>query len=264
MKYDVVYDALNVTGRYFAILNKYHLFRPRLVSIYHHPSFKNYMRLGKSDCSVFLTQGLKDIAAQYVHDDRQMVVNNWYPDKKWYDENRKMMDDTKKYDFLDNGKTARNHDLFIRCMRTMPDKKAVIVTDKNHIPSEYREGENIDLYFQDKPKDYTMQQLCMNTRVMVIPLEENGDALLGPIGNTSYMDAIALGMPVVTNKTAAMAKEIEDNGLGCTFDSTEDSMKTALRESLEHYDEISGRMRRFSDNHTIETYSQKLLTYIWG
>lgn len=264
MKYNVVYDALNVTGKYFAILNKYHLFRPRLVSIYHHPSFKNYMRLGKSDCSVFFTQGLKDIAAQYVHDGRQMVVNNWYPDKKWYDENKKKMDDTKKYDFLDNGKTARNHDLFIRCMRTMPDKKAVIVTDKNHIPSEYREGENIDLYLQDKPNDYTMQQLCMNTRVMAIPLEENGNALLGPIGSTSYMDAIALGMPVVTNKTAAMAKEIEDNGLGCTFDSTEDSMKAALQESLEHYDEISERMRRFSDNHTIESYSQKLRTYICG
>ena len=76
------------------------------------------------------------------------------------------------------------------------------------------------------------------------------------------MDAIALGMPVVTNKTAAMAKEIVDNGLGCVFDSSEESMTSALQKSLEQYAEISEKMRRFSENHTIENYTQKLLTYI--
>lgn len=260
--YDVVYDVLNVVSKYFTVLNKYHLFRPRLVTILHHPPFGRYMKYGKADVTVFFTEILMNDAVKFVSDDRKIVFNNWYPDKKWYDENRKLMESDKVYDFLDNGKTQRNHNLFIRSMRAMPDKKGVIVTDKNHIPSEYREGENIDLYFQGKPNDYTMQQLCMQTRVMVIPLIENGNNLLGPYGYTSYMDAIALGMPVVTNKTAAMAKEIVDNGLGCVFDSSEESMTSALQKSLEQYAEISEKMRRFSENHTIENYTQKLLTYI--
>lgn len=200
-------------------------------------------------------------AAKYVHDGRCMVYNNWYPDKIWYGSNRKMMDTKVKYDFLDNGKTSRNHDLFIRCMREMPDKKAVIVTDRKHIPSEYKEGENVELYLQDKPNDYTMEQLCLNSRVMVIPLEEN-NAMLGPIGNTSYMDAIALGMPVVTNRKAAYAKEISANDLGVLFDSTEDSMRTALLKSLENYSELSKNMNRFSENHTIQNYSEELIKYL--
>lgn len=41
---------------------------------------------------------------------------------------------------------------------------------------------------------------------MVIPLEEN-KKMLGPIGATSYMDAIALGMPVVTNEKLLLPKK---------------------------------------------------------
>ena len=39
-------------------------------------------------------------------------------------------------------------------------------------------------------------------------------------------------------------------------------MTSALQKSLEQYAEISEKMRRFSENHTIENYTQKLLTYI--
>ncbi len=261
-RYDVVFDVLNVVSKYFSVLNKWHLFKPRLVTNYHHPPFDKFMKYGKSDCSVFFTQALMQEAAKYVHDGRMMVFNNWYPDKLWYDENKKMMDTQKKYDFLDNGKTARNHDMFIRCMRTMPDKKAVIVTDKNHIPAEYKKGENVDLYFQDKPNDYTMEQLCLNSKVMVIPLEEQVGKMMGPIGYTSYMDAIALGMPVVTNRNAVYAKEISENGLGILFDSTEESMRKALVESLDKHSDYAERMVQFSQNHTILEYSKKLLTYI--
>lgn len=261
-RYDVVFDALNVVSKYFAVLNKWHLFKPRLVTNYHHPPFDKFMKYGKSDCSVFFTEDLMNEAAKVVHDGRKMVYNNWYPEKKWYDVNKKMMDTYKKYDFLDNGKTARNHDFFIRCMRTMPDKRAVIVTDKNHIPSEYKEGENIDLYFQDRPNDYTMEQLCLNSKVMVIPLIEQ-KKILGPIGYTSYMDAIALGMPVVTNREAAYAKEIAENDLGVLFDCSEESMRVALLESLDKYSVYSKKMVLFSQSHTIEKYSEKLLTYLF-
>lgn len=222
------------------------------------------MLYGKSDCSVFLTEELMNEAKKYTKDDREIVFNNWYPDKEWYDQNRPMLSTIKKYDFLDNGKSERNHNLFIRCMRTMPDQKAVIVTDKNHIPTEYKDEENIDLYFQDTPNDYTMEQLCLNSKVMVIPLEEQVGKKMGPIGNTSYMDAIALGMPVVTNRNAVYAKEISENNLGVLFESTVDSMREALIESLDKYSVYAEKMKLFSRDHTIVEYSKKLLSYIFG
>lgn len=261
-KYDVVYDVLTVVANPFGLLNKFHLFMPKLVTIFHHPPFDKKMKYAKSDCSVFFTNKLMDEAKKCIRDNRHVVCNYWYPDKAWYDKNKVKCNISQKYDFLDNGKTARDHNLFIRCMRLMPDKRAVIVTDKKHIPSEYREGENVDLFFQDRPNDLTMLQLCMNTKVMVIPLEEN-KKILGPIGATSYMDAIALGMPVVTNRKAAFAKEIEENHIGCLFDLTEDSFAEALRESLEDYSHLQYEMKSFSENHTIKQYSENLAKYLF-
>ncbi len=262
-KYDVVYDVLTVVSKHFGLLNKFHLFRPRLVTIFHHPPFDKMMKFAKSDCSVFFTEALENEALKCIHDSRQVVCNHWYPDKAWYDENKVNCKDEIKYDFLDNGKTTRDHNLFIRCMRHLPDKRAVIVTDKKHIPSEYKEGENVDLFFQDKPNDLTMLQLCMNTRVMVIPLEENKKCL-GPIGATSYMDAMALGMPVVTNRKAAFAKEIEENETGCLFEHDEESLVKALAGSLAEYEKLSDRMRSFSQAHSITQYSEKLAKYLLG
>lgn len=259
--YDVVYDVLTVVSKYFGLLNKIHLFKPRLVTIFHHPPFLKIMGHAKSDCSIFFTKELMDDALRGIHDDRQVLCNYWYPDKAWYDRNKVACNNSVIYDFLDNGKTSRDHDLFIRCMRRFPSKRAVIVTDKNHIPSEYREGENVELFFQEKPNDLTMLQLCMNTRVMVIPLLERKD-MLGPIGATSYMDAIALGIPVVTNEKAAFAKEIKENEIGCLFEPNEDSLVKALFDSLKEYDLLSKNMRSFSLSHTIKQYSKKLNKYL--
>lgn len=105
--------------------------------------------------------------------------------------------------------------------------------------------------------------MCLESRVMVIPLEEKVGKLMGPLGYTSYMDAIALGMPVVTNRNAVYAKEIIENGLGVVFDSTVESMRTALVESLDNYSDYTERMIQFSRNHSIVEYSKKLLTYIF-
>lgn len=96
---------------------------------------------------------------------------------------------------------------------------------------------------------------------MVIPLEEN-KKMLGPIGATSYMDAIALGMPVVTNKMAAFAKEITDNGIGCLFDLNEESLVKALSLSLDKYDELHDEMVLFSGSHSISNYTELLSKYL--
>lgn len=261
--YDVVYDVLTAVSKQLGILNKFHLLHPRLVTIFHHPPFNKMMKFAKSDCSVFFTEELMNEAQKSIHDDRQVVYNRWYPEKAWYDKNKLMFKSDKVYDFLDNGKTARDHNLFIRCMRLMPNKRAVIVTDKRHIPSEYKEGENVDLFFQDKPNDLVMLQLCLNTKVMVIPLEENKN-MLGPIGSTSYMDAIALGMPVVTNKKAVFAKEIEDNSIGCLFNLNEDSLVQALEQSLDEYDNLHNAMLLYSDNHSINKYTEKMSKYLFN
>jgi glycosyltransferase involved in cell wall biosynthesis len=258
-RYDVVYDVLNVFSKYWGLMNGLRLFRPKLVTIMHHPPFDKQLKYAKSDVSIFFTNELLELARKDVKDNRKMVANYWYPDTDWYNKMCIGMDTTKIYDFLDNGKTARDHDKFIHSMELMPDKRGVIVTDKNHIPKSYKEGGNVDLFFQDKPNDVTMLQLCLQCRVMVIPLIGKAD-MLGPIGYTSYMDAIATGMPVVTTDNSAFAKETLLNKLGYVYPHDVDEFSSVLQQSLDNYDKLHQRMIEFATSHTIHRYSEVLIS----
>lgn len=261
--YDVVYDALNVVSKYFSVLNKYHLFPAKLVTIYHHPPFVKMMKYGKSDISLFFTENLKDLAMNNVCDGRKMIVNQWYPDIEWYKINSISRSKIKIYDFLDNGKTNRDHNSFIKAMRGMPERKGIIVTDSKNIPSEYREGDNVELFLQDKPNDLTMLQLCMKSKIMMVPLDINDNDIMGPIGNTSYMDAIALGMPMCTNVNAAFAEEIKENNTGTLFNHNVNSMFKAMQLSLENYDILHNNMINFAMGHTIKKYSENIIDIIF-
>lgn len=257
-----MFDTLCVFSKFWGVLNKLHMFPAKLVTIIHHPPFNKMMRYAKSDVSIFFTPALAAMAAGLANDKRIIVPANWYPDTMWYERNKLNVASEKKYDFLDNGKTARDHDLFIRSMRKLPHLRGVIVTDGKHVPAEYREGENIDLYFQDVPNDLNMLPLCVQSRVMLIPLCGKGKGLLGPVGYTSYMDAIALGMPVVSNNNAAYAYELEENKTGLTYSSDADDISQVLQESIDRYEELSANMRAFCNVHSIKDYEKIVIPHL--
>lgn len=259
-QYDVVYDVLNAVSKYFSILNKIHIVKPKLVTIYHHPPFKKMMTFGRSDVSVFFTPKLLQEAESYVHDGRKMFYNRWYPDIEWYDENRKGMDTTKQYDFLDNGKTARDHNKFIRSVDAI-GASGVIVTGHGQEPSEYNEGGNVAIHYQDHPNDLNLLQLALHCKVMVVPLLSDKD-IVGPIGYTSYMDAIALGMPVVCPSNAAFADEVKEHGLGFVYGKEEENFANALKLSLDNYDAYHDNMLKFKTTHDISVYVAKLKSYL--
>ena len=88
----------------FQNLNKYNLFPSKLITVIHHPPFDKILKYAKSDVSIFFTNELKNMASNIVKDRRKIIVNYWYPDNEWYNENKIMVSDEKVYDFLDNGK----------------------------------------------------------------------------------------------------------------------------------------------------------------
>ncbi len=261
--YDVVYDVLNVAWRFcsiLTILNKHHAFRPRLITIFHHPSFKNYMRFGKADVSVFFSDKLLSSAKLFVHDNRTMISNYWYPDQKWYDSNTNEVY-TKVYDFMDNGKTYRDHETFISAINNINRKGMIVCSEQQR--AEYKKlTNNIDFFCQPSPNDLHLLPVIRKSKIMVIPLSVKDD-LIGPFGNTSYMDAIATGMPVVCSNNFALAQEIVDNNLGCTYvTGNVDSLVCAMQKTLENYDFYHRNMIEFSVKHNIDTYSKVIIPYI--
>lgn len=216
------------------------------------------LRYGRSDVSIFFTEQLLHWASQWVNDNRKMMVNRWYPDIKWYERNRSKVHMEERFTFLDNGKTARNHNIFIEALKRMPEYIGCIVTDSKHIPTAYSKSlSNISLYMQERPDDRTMIKLAETCNVMVIPTIQNKSLpLMGPIGITSFMDALALGMPTVCPRSAAFAKEVEERGLGYTFeDDNIEDMCRAMRKSVKYKEEITKRIAEFVTTHNSEKYS---------
>lgn len=241
-------------------MNRHHLYKPRLITIFHHPPFKNFMKFGKADVSVFFSDKLLSSAKASVRDDRVMISNYWYPDKNWYDINTKETY-TKVYDFMDNGKTCRDHELFISAINQI-NKRGMIVCSVQQRAKYAKLSHNLDFFCQPSPNDLHLLPVISKCRIMVIPLSvKNG--LVGPIGNTSYMDAIATGMPVVCSNNFALAEEIVTNDLGCTYETGNvESLVQAMHKAIDNYELYHQNMIRFSVSHNIETYSKVILPYI--
>lgn len=256
-KYDILYDTLCSVSKTFGILNKYHLLRPRLITIFHHPPFVKIMKNSKSDVSIFFTKELLLLAHKSVKDNRFITFNQWYPDIEWYLRNSISLNKEKLYDFLDNGKTGRDHNKFIKSVEKLDSYRGLIVTDHKHIPENYKDNSNIELYFQDKPNDKQILSVLVHSTIMVIPLIETKN-ILGPIGYTSYIDALALGMPIVAPSNAAFAQEIADNKLGILYDPMKNEFSTELMLAIKNYEVLSQNVKTFASTHTIKEYAKNL------
>lgn len=262
LRYDVVYDSMNVVSKYFSILNKYHLMHPKLISIYHHPPFTKLMRYGRSNVSVFFTERLLSEAQKDVNDKRVLLSNHWYPDRQWYVKNS-IGQDSKSRDFMDNGKTGRDHETFVTALKLVKASGVMICSETQR--EQYKNtGADIEFFCQKHPNDLNVLPFVNKSKVMVVPLFSTRK-VMGPIGNTSYMDAIATGMPVICSDNASFADEVTNNGLGVTYTSKSvESLAQAMREILSNYGRYHLNMIKFSNSHTIEDYAKRILPYIIG
>lgn len=253
-KYDVVYDVLSVMTKYFSVLNKLHLFLPKLINIYHHPPFNKILKYGKADVSIFYTERLLLKAKELVNDNRVMTHIEWYPDNFWYD-SHSTGNENKTVDFLDNGKTGRDHVLFMEAV-TMLNRTGLIVCTKEQEKKMNKKLNGVDFFCQEKPNDLAILSLCKKSKIMVIPLL-NDDELIGPSGITSYADAIAMGMPVVCSENAIFIQEILENKTGVSYKSKDiKSLVEAMKKCLDNYNFYHMNMLDFKHSHDIKLYSR--------
>lgn len=125
----------------------------------------------------------------------------------------------------------------------------VIVSDEKHIPSNFTDdNQYIGIYKQNVLNDKKMVELLCKCSIMVIPTFPSKD-LLGPIGNTSFCDATALGMPCIVASNTLMAENVMKFKLGLVYnvgdlnDLTEKI--TYCREHPEVLKEMSRNMKKF-------------------
>lgn len=241
-KYDIVYGGADFTVDFLGILKKLRLFKPTLIGIFHHPPFPLRLKAERFDHILFLSHyAQEEMCAMFPHEAARMEFMQWGPDFPFYRKWAPIPNFKKEQEeivFISNGKTRRDHELLVEVAETTASH-TVIVCDKQSIPSNYNEtGSSIEIFLQDRPDDTKMVQLLNRCSILVIPLPPTPQRL-GPIGLTSLVDAMALGMPVITADNSAFADIVEKRKLGYVYKAGDAaSLAQAMNRFKEHPEQI--------------------------
>ena len=222
--YDVVYDALNVISKYVGLIPK--CFRPfKLVSILHHPPFDKQLKYSSSDAYIFFSEALMKIAKERFPCKQDiMYVNEWKPDFDYY---HKDVRQELKYDFIDCGRTNRDHKTVIKALIAagakglFSDKKRILEKEQYEI----KEGINTFFYKDNFIPDNQYVNLMKSAKVMILALPKS-DKILGPLGATVLMDALGLEMPIICSDNSYCSELVKNKGLGLVY-KAEDSASLA-------------------------------------
>lgn len=258
--YDVVYDVLNVISKYVGLIPK--CLRPfKLVSILHHPPFDTQLKYASSDAYIFFSQALMNIAKDaFPSMQDKMFVNEWRPDYDYYHRDVKQ---ELKYDFIDCGRTNRDHKTVIQALIATESKglffdKKRILEQKQY---EIKEGINTFFYKDNFIPDNQYVNLMKSAKVMVLALPKS-DKILGPLGATVIMDALGLGMPIICSDNSYCSELVEREGLGLVY-KAEDPASLALcmneLKNEQRYNECKQNIVKYNLGGDLLNYSKKLM-----
>lgn len=261
-KYDIVYDTLNVVSKYLGLVPKF--MRPfKLVTVMHHPPFDKQLRLADSDAYIFFSKEL--MQAGENADGRKaykMYLNEWRPDYGYYERYKK--ENIKKvYDFVDCGRTGRDHETVVEAL--IRTNSTCLFFDKARMRNQNRyilnEGVNTFFYDEDFIPDNLYIRLMLSAKVMVLALPET-DRLYGPIGATVLMDALALEMPLICSDNAYCCNLITENGWGLIYKSGDIRSLMACMERIKDnsvYESCIMNIKKYNSlNNGMQGYSDKV------
>lgn len=259
--YDVIFEALPAMERGMGMLKKWGILKQKYACVMHHPPFDKRMKMCKYDAMLFLDKvAYEEMKAKYPKQAKYMYQNTWGPDLTFYlryiDKYNFEIDNP--LTFISNGKTHRDHDLLVSAGETV-NATTMIVCDQKSVPENYNGQPNIKLHFQDKPDDVKMVRLLQTCSVMVIPTLPSAKRI-GCIGNTSFMDALALGMPVIVGDNSVMVEIVTDNHCGFVYKAGDkESLAACMNRFVENpalVAEMGRNARKYAEKVNMQTYSK--------
>ena len=256
-QYDVIYDMLNRCSLFLGVFKRCGLMKSKLVTIMHHPPYKTQLKIATSDAYIFFNEEYKKIAERDNSKKTSWYyVNEWKPDLDWYNsipEEGELVENACFY--IDNGKSRRDREVLIEA------------ADKAQIRVDYAgesDGEKgwARPYKVDLKDDTAQVRKLRRYKAIVIPIQNSKKEKIGPLGITSYLDAIALGIPVIASDNVCFADEIRKRKTGMLFETgniDDLSLKmTKLLNDRSIYNECCDNLKRM-DGMGIDQYSITLV-----
>lgn len=253
----VVYASYDKMIAFFAFLKKIRLCRARLIQVIHHrlkvKNEKYYNDIIYISHDIF-ERRRKLPLAKYVF---------WGPDINFFahwDRMPATEKNIREITFVSNGKTRRDNILFMQATDNLP-AKAVIISDEVKIPGTLQHKNKITVITshingKNAISDQENIQILKQSHVMVLPVIPDNNTLCGL---TSFLDALAMGMPLIISDNAMIGIDIEAEGFGFFYKAGELS---DLKEKMEIFcnnpdliETMGARARAYAQKHPFSHFA---------
>lgn len=268
-KYDAVFDSLCVVTKFLGIFFRF--YRPcKLISIIHHPPFNKLLKFTRPDACIFFSEKYKNMADEISPKNvSKHFAIRWQPDKNWYTTKITGIEDKEqKYMFIDNGKTFRDHEMMCEAIYKI-GAKTVLINQESAKPKNYIEGKNLDFIILKKPDDEFLLKYLIKSKCILIPAKKDPNKeLLGPIGITSFMDAIALGMPVICSNNLCFSEDVDKFTLGITYPAGDEKAFYQALDKMyrdtQFYKTCCYNMKNYAKDKDISIYTKEIWNIIYN
>lgn len=220
--YDVVYSSQTDLSQtyFFAKSKKKGLCNPIMIAVLHHPGA--YIPYSESyDKMIFISKPVLDMRPDF----RSIAEYAfWGPDLNFYNywKNKNVsnrhIENPNELIFVSNGKTRRDNNAFLSAASEL-DANVIIVCDSTCTPEQkYFSNDKFEIITSSQIGDTISNvdniSLLSKTDIMVIPINIESDVLCGL---TSFVDALAMGMPIIMSDNTLMGIDIESEGFGFIY-----------------------------------------------
>lgn len=259
-KYDIFFDSLNRCSIYLGMLKKIRLFNPKLITVMHHPPYKLELKIANSDKYFFFSKLYLDYAAMECPKKKdRFIINEWMPDKNWY-HSSDVINKEKNGFFIDNGRARRDKNLLIKAAN---DCKIPVYYASSEEELIYHSQYAVP-YIPNMEDDLAILKSLFSYKVIILPVlkGKRSGVPIGPLGATSFLDAISLGYPVLVSDNVYFADDVINNEIGLVYKTGDlEDLKEKMRLMYEN-DELMKKftinMIEYGKNRDISNYSKIL------
>ena len=265
-KYDIVYGGADFTVDFLGFMKKLGLFRPKLVAIFHHPPFPFRLKHEKYNHIIFLSPfSYKEMIQLFPTKAAHMRFIQWGPDLSFYERQAPVPNYMKTQNdiiFISNGKTKRDHESLVNAAENIK-AHTIIVSDEHSLPQNYHKNKcnNVEIFYQNRPDDTQMVKLLNKCSVLIVPTSATPHKL-GPIGLTSFLDTIALGLPIITASNTVFTDIVISYRMGLVYKAGDtNDLKRAMTffiENPEYITEYGKNAYEFGQKNDIKVFAKQL------
>lgn len=261
--YEVIIAFANPLIGWLALFKAWGLLHGRLYTVVHHHA-KHMFLFSGYDRIFFLSRQVMELTRRsHPSLADKMEYLEWGPDLPFYEATYQAMLQRASHKdpiLISTGKSSRDLSLLIEACREL-SLQVLIITDvvQTSLPMTFsagRKGQNALLGNE-------MRDIMEQSDISVIPVvaEQSEETLCGL---TSFLDALALGQPIIMSDNTNISVDIDALRIGLTYKAGDkEDFKRKVSYMVAHRDfmkECGQNARRYALSHSYERYCRQLLS----